>query len=160
MSEFCSLMLVFYVGTPSGVHLFGHLLWPIFQSSIFTHYIIQVFKFLQILVDLCGQLSCTASISYLIFWKIISLAGIRTADLGRGKPLTYQCARWPTFSPVLNLSIVYTISILHQESFGSVPSFDKLSLWLVHKFADKHRPCYLSLSHISICQWLLPYISM
>ena len=42
---------IFYVGTPSGVHLFDHLLWPIFQSSIFytLHYTI-VFKFLQILV--------------------------------------------------------------------------------------------------------------
>ena len=31
----------FYVGTPSGVHLFDHLLWPIFQSSIYIlHYTI------------------------------------------------------------------------------------------------------------------------
>ena len=30
----------FYVGTPNRVHLFGHLLWPIFQSSIhFTYYV-------------------------------------------------------------------------------------------------------------------------
>ena len=42
------IIIFFYVGTPSGVHLFGHLLWPIFQTSIFTHYIIQFFKFLQI----------------------------------------------------------------------------------------------------------------
>ena len=51
----------FYVGTPSGVHLFNHLLWSIFQSSI-THYIKQ---FLQVLtcfmVTFCGQLPCTAS---------------------------------------------------------------------------------------------------
>ena len=33
----------------------------IFRLSIFTHYIIQFFKFLQILIDLCGQLSCAAS---------------------------------------------------------------------------------------------------
>ena len=34
--------IFFVVVTPSGVHLFSHLLWPIFQSSIlFTHYIIQ-----------------------------------------------------------------------------------------------------------------------
>ena len=58
-----AVLFIFYfftflnVGTPSGVHLFGNLPWPIFESSIFTHYIIQFFKFLQILVDLCGQLS-------------------------------------------------------------------------------------------------------
>ena len=51
--------------TPYGVHLFCPP-WPTFQSSIFrlsifTHYIIQFFKFLQILIDLCGQLSCAAS---------------------------------------------------------------------------------------------------
>ena len=32
------LNFLFYVGTPSGVHLFDHHLWSIFQSSI-THYI-------------------------------------------------------------------------------------------------------------------------
>ena len=36
---------LFNVGTPSGVHLFGHLLWSIFQSST-THHIKQ---FLQVL---------------------------------------------------------------------------------------------------------------
>ena len=38
-----SLGFIFFnVGTPSEVHLFGHLLWPLFQSSIlFTCYIIQ-----------------------------------------------------------------------------------------------------------------------
>ena len=59
----------FNVGTPSGVHLFDHLLWSIFQSSISTHYIIQFFKFLQILLDLCGQLSCTAS-NACPFWLV------------------------------------------------------------------------------------------
>ena len=57
------------VGTPSGVNLFDHLLGSIFQSSIFTHYIIQFFKLLQILVDLCGQLSCTAS-NTCPFWLV------------------------------------------------------------------------------------------
>ena len=42
------MLLLYYiflkVGTPSGVHIFDHLLWSIFQSSIFTHYIIQFFK--------------------------------------------------------------------------------------------------------------------
>ena len=47
--------------TPSWVYLFSHLLLPLFQLSIlFTHYITLFFKFLQILVDLCGQISCTA----------------------------------------------------------------------------------------------------
>ena len=32
-----------------------------FNHQFFTHYIIQIFKFLQFLADLCGQLSCTAS---------------------------------------------------------------------------------------------------
>ena len=49
------------VGTSSGVHLFNHLLWSIFQPSI-TRYCKQ---FLQVLacfmVTSCGQLSCTAS---------------------------------------------------------------------------------------------------
>ena len=34
----------FNVGTPSAVHPFEHFLWSIFQSSIFTHNIIQFFK--------------------------------------------------------------------------------------------------------------------
>ena len=46
----------FYVGTPSGVHLFDHFLWSIFQSSI-RHNIKQ---FLQVLtcfmVTFCGQI--------------------------------------------------------------------------------------------------------
>ena len=35
--QLCFAVLFFNVGTPCGVHLFDHLLWPIFQSSIFTH---------------------------------------------------------------------------------------------------------------------------
>ena len=45
MAEF--LHYFFYVGTPSGVHLFDYLLWSIFQSPI-THYII---KFLQVNIN-------------------------------------------------------------------------------------------------------------
>ena len=46
-----SLNNFFKVGTSSGAHLFDHLLWSLFYSSIFTHY--NFFKFLQMLVDLC-----------------------------------------------------------------------------------------------------------
>ena len=35
-----ALLLIFFFGTPSGVHLFDHVLWSIIQSSI-THYIKQ-----------------------------------------------------------------------------------------------------------------------
>ena len=36
------------VGTPIGAHLFDHLLWSIFHSSIFTRYTIQFFQVLII----------------------------------------------------------------------------------------------------------------
>ena len=51
---------LFYVGTPSGVHLFDHLLWSIFQSLIYFHL------------------------------KILALAGIWTWDLLGTKPICYQ----------------------------------------------------------------------
>ena len=48
ITNYCTHNIYFFnVGTPSGVppsgvHLFDHLLWPMFQSSIFLHiYIIQ-----------------------------------------------------------------------------------------------------------------------
>ena len=34
----------FYVGTRSGVQLFDHFLWPVFQSPMFTHYILQFLR--------------------------------------------------------------------------------------------------------------------
>ena len=53
-------ILYFYVGTPSGVHLFDHLLCSIFQLSI-THYIKQLLQVLTcLMVTFRGQLSCTA----------------------------------------------------------------------------------------------------
>ena len=63
------------VGTPSGVHLFDHLLWSILQSSI-THYIK---KFLQVLTY--------------FHWKILALARIWTRDSG---PPQYQADMLPT----------------------------------------------------------------
>ena len=44
------LLLFFHVGTSSGVHLFGYLLWPIFQSSIFNTLHCTIF---QVLTDSC-----------------------------------------------------------------------------------------------------------
>ena len=38
---------IFYVCTPSGLHLFDHLLWPIFQSSI-IFYNYNFFKLLHV----------------------------------------------------------------------------------------------------------------
>ena len=44
-----------YVGTPSGVHIFDHLLWPIFPSSMAHHiYKLQLFTFHG---DFLGQLN-------------------------------------------------------------------------------------------------------
>ena len=56
--------VLFYVGTPCGVHLFDHLLRSIFQSSItYLHYTISSssFMFHGDLLCACG-LSCTASV--------------------------------------------------------------------------------------------------
>ena len=41
--RYSKFILFFYVGTPSGVQLFDHLLWSLFQSSI-THYIQTIFS--------------------------------------------------------------------------------------------------------------------
>ena len=46
----CAFIFLMF-GTPNGVHLFDHLLWPIFQSSI-THYNYNFFKFLHVHGDL------------------------------------------------------------------------------------------------------------
>ena len=56
---FRRLHMVFGLCLPSkGDNFFHHHLWSIFQSSIFTHYITNYNSFM---LDLCGQLSCTAS---------------------------------------------------------------------------------------------------
>ena len=61
-SHSCNIFFSFSnVGTPSGVHLFDHLLWLIFQSSIYTlHYTISSSS-CMLMVTFCGQLSCTSS---------------------------------------------------------------------------------------------------
>ena len=62
---FLTLVIILFsfsnVGTPSRVHLFDHLLWLIFQSSIYTlHYTI-FSSSCMLMVTFCGQLSCTSS---------------------------------------------------------------------------------------------------
>ena len=105
--NFFFLFLFLNVGTPSKVQLFGHLQCPIFQSSIlFTHYIMQFFKFLQILVDLCTAfMYCCKSTIYRLYAvaiqiqintisyfhrKILALAGNWIRNFPRTKPLCYQ----------------------------------------------------------------------
>ena len=91
--------IFFKVGTPSGAHLFDNLLWSIFHSSIFTHYIIQFFQVLIINHETLCSLQqvhqpCTRApmssldstkysnsnlktITY-FHWKILALTGIWT----------------------------------------------------------------------------------
>ena len=54
---------LFNVGTPSGVHLFDLLLWSIFQSSIFPHYIVQFFKG-------AGETGSMFAVSYKVRWYV------------------------------------------------------------------------------------------
>ena len=55
------IIIFFYVGTPSGVYLFDHLLWSIFQSSITLY---NFFKFLHVLWWPCvGSFSWDSTLS-------------------------------------------------------------------------------------------------
>ena len=89
-------IIFFNVGTPSGVHLFGHLLWPIFQSSILlTHYFIQFFHYTAAshTPHLC--MMWVISITYFC-WKILALPGIWTWDQICPGPPRFQADMLPT----------------------------------------------------------------
>ena len=77
--QFWTNISYFIFGTPSGVYLFGHLLWPIFQlfQSSITHYNYNFFNFLLI-------------IPFLSELIILALARIWTLDLPSDKPICYQ----------------------------------------------------------------------
>ena len=63
--------MFFNIDTFSGVHLFDHLLWPIFQSTIHILFIQFFPSSYMFMVIYCGQLSCTASTLVFFFSKLI-----------------------------------------------------------------------------------------
>ena len=129
-------IFIYFLFWPSlGWHLFDHLLWSIFQSSL---HILQMTIFHML--DLCGQLSCTASTHVFLtlhsysnsnksitdfHWKIISLAGIWTSDLPSTKPMRYQLS-----SPGLDTLTTFKLNVkmIYQgvvQLVGLVPGFPR-----------------------------------
>ena len=73
-----SLLKFFYVGSPSGVHLFDHLLWSTFQSSI-THYIktLSSSSYMFHIGIIYSYSNSNKSVTY-FHQKVLTLAGIWT----------------------------------------------------------------------------------
>ena len=90
----------FNVGTPLGVDLFDHLLWPLFQSSIYTLHFTIFSSSYMFMVTFCGQLSCTASTPVFLtcgYYKFIFSENYNSRpcwDLNPGPP-RYQAVMLP-----------------------------------------------------------------
>ena len=101
--------LFFFVGTPSEVHLFDHLLWPIFQTSIhILHYILWVLPN-AFLAALLGQILKR----YLIFQDLKILKLIFRTNLWILKIQLVFCRSWLPFKSELITLILVGIWTLH-----------------------------------------------